>query len=127
VLSDNTHSKLGSNDSHNYIYTVVVIVCPVLYIIPFSSHRAFTHKHKAVWLLPEFELPLFKGRIGVAESPSFSSPLYPNILQVRKNYLQIHCLTLRRLMSYIYMEHPFLMFLDHTQRRSTVGRTPLDE
>src|SRR5215471_10385130 len=28
---------------------------------------------------------------------------------------------------YIYMEHPFLMFLDHTQRRSTVGRTPLDE
>jgi len=36
-------------------------------------------------------------------------------------------LTLRRLMSHIYMEHPFLMFLDHTQRRSTVGRTPLDE
>ena len=36
-------------------------------------------------------------------------------------------LTLRRLMSYTYMEHPFLMFLDHTQRRSTVGRTPLDE
>ena len=30
-------------------------------------------------------------------------------------------------MSYIYMEHPFLMFLDHTQRRSPVGRTPLDE
>ena len=28
---------------------------------------------------------------------------------------------------YIYMEHPFLMFLDHTQRRSTVGRTPLHE
>ena len=35
-------------------------------------------------------------------------------------------LTLRPLMSYIYMEHPFLMFLDHT-RRTTVGRTPLDE
>jgi len=35
-------------------------------------------------------------------------------------------LTLRRLMSYIYGA-PFLMFLDHTQRRSTVGRTPLDE
>ena len=28
---------------------------------------------------------------------------------------------------YIYMEHPFLMFLDQTQRRSTIGRTPLDE
>ena len=25
------------------------------------------------------------------------------------------------------MEHPFLMFLDHTQRRTTVGRSPLDE
>ena len=25
------------------------------------------------------------------------------------------------------MEHLFLMFLDHTQLRSTVGRTPLDE
>jgi len=36
-------------------------------------------------------------------------------------------LTLRLLMSYIYMEHLFLTFLDHTQRRSTVGRTPLDE
>ena len=42
-------------------------------------------------------------------------------------------LTLTLLMSYIYiyiyiyMEHLFLMFLDHTQRRSTVGRTPLDE
>ena len=36
-------------------------------------------------------------------------------------------LTFRLRMSYMYMEHPFLMFLDHTQRRSTVGRTPLDE
>jgi len=25
------------------------------------------------------------------------------------------------------MEHQFLMFIDHTQRRTTVGRTPLDE
>jgi len=37
-------------------------------------------------------------------------------------------LTLRLLIYiYIYMEHPFLMFLDHTKRRTTVGRTPLDE
>ena len=35
-------------------------------------------------------------------------------------------LTLRRLMSCIYGA-PFLMFLDHTQRRSTFGMTPLDE
>jgi len=40
--------------------------------------------------------------------------------------IRVKLLTLRRLM-YIYMEHPFLMFLNHTQRRSTVGRTPLDE
>jgi len=41
--------------------------------------------------------------------------------------IRVKSLTLGLIMSYIYMEHPFLMFLDHTQRRSTVGRTPLDE
>jgi hypothetical protein len=43
--------------------------------------------------------------------------------------IMVKSLTLRLLISYIYiyMEHLFLMFLDHTQRRSTVGRTPLDE
>ena len=47
--------------------------------------------------------------------------------------IRVKLLTFRLVMSYIYiyiyiyMEHPFLMFLDHTQRRSTVGRTPLDE
>jgi len=41
--------------------------------------------------------------------------------------IRVKLLTLRRLMSYIYMKHQFLMFLDHTQRLSTVGRTPLDE
>ena len=45
--------------------------------------------------------------------------------------IRVKSLTLRLLMSYIYiyiyMEHLFLMFLDHTQRRSTVGKTPLDE
>ena len=41
--------------------------------------------------------------------------------------IRVKLLTVRLLMSYIYMEHPFLMFLGHTQRRSTVSRTPLDE
>ena len=43
--------------------------------------------------------------------------------------IRVKSLTLRLLMSYIYiyMEHLFFMFLDHPQRRSTVGRTPLDE
>ena len=50
-----------------------------------------------------------------------------NFLHVSR--IRVKSLTFRRLMSYIYiyMEHSFLMFLDHTQRRSTVGRTPLDE
>ena len=41
--------------------------------------------------------------------------------------IRVKSLTLRLLMSYMYMEHLFLMFLDQTQRCSTVGRTPLDE
>jgi len=41
--------------------------------------------------------------------------------------IRVKSLNLRLLMSYIYMEHPFLMFLDHTQLRTTFGRTPLDE
>jgi len=41
--------------------------------------------------------------------------------------IRVKSLTLKLLMSYIYMERLFLMFLDHTRRRSTVGRTPLDE
>ena len=49
--------------------------------------------------------------------------------------MTVHKLTLRLLMSYIYiyiyiyiyMERTFLMFLDHTKGRTTVGRTPLDE
>jgi len=39
----------------------------------------------------------------------------------------LHRLTLRKLMLYIYMEHLFLMFLDHTQRRNTVGRISAGE
>ena len=42
---------------------------------------------------------------------------------------KVRSLTLRLLTSciYIYTEHLFLMFLDHTRRRATVSRTPLDE
>ena len=39
--------------------------------------------------------------------------------------IMVKSLPLRLLMSYIYMEHIFLMFLDHTQRRTTVGMIPL--
>ena len=54
-----------------------------------------------------------------------------------QGFSEVYKLTLRLLMSYIYiyiyiyiytcMEHLFLMFLDHTRRCTTVGRTPLDE
>ena len=42
-------------------------------------------------------------------------------------YIYIHIHTYIHTHIYIYMERIFLMFLDHTQRRSTVGRAPLDE
>ena len=57
--------------------------------------------------------------------------LVHHFLQVSR--IRVKSLTLRLLMSYIYiyiyiyMGRLFLMSLDHTQRRSTVGRTPLDE
>jgi hypothetical protein len=43
--------------------------------------------------------------------------------------IRVKSLTLRLLMSYIYIysEHQFLMILDYTQRRTTVGKTPLDD
>ena len=50
----------------------------------------------------------------IKRSNSSLNPLATNVIYI---YIYI----------YIYMEHPFLMFLDHTQRRSTFGRTPLDE
>ena len=63
------------------------------------------------------------GRHTALNDVSVEDILHLLVLYSRKS------LTLRLLMSYIYiyMEHLFLMFLDHTQRRSTVGRTPLDE
>ena len=61
--------------------------------------------------------------------------LHVSRIRVKSLTLTVKSLTLRLLMSYIYiyiyiyiyMERLFLMFLDHTRRRTTVGRTPLDE
>ena len=85
----------------------------------------------------------FRGRPGILELGCQSTKTKRKVKSTQKrciHYTSVsrqlrHChrtsLTLRLLMSYIYiyiyMEHLFLMFLDHTQRRSTVGRTPLDE
>ena len=65
----------------------------------------------------------YVGPLERAISPDIEIP----IDEEPTDYKGLVQLTLKRLMSYIYMEHPFLMFLDHTQRRSKVGRTPLDE
>ena len=51
-------------------------------------------------------------------------------LLLAHHFLHVSRIRVKSLMSYIYiyiyMEHLFLMFLDHTQRRTTVGRTPLE-
>ena len=41
--------------------------------------------------------------------------------------IRVKLLTFRLLMSYIYGAHILYVSRSHTQRRSTVGRTPLDE
>ena len=69
-------------------------------------------------------IPVLAGRSERMHVFYSSETIPPNISQKK---ISSNALTLRWLMSYIYMEHPFLMCLDHTQRRSTVGRTPLDE
>ena len=82
-------------------------------------------------------LLLREGQTGEAWEQSEKASAGPSRTAIDSKVVLIFSsyLTLRRLMSYIYiyiyiyiyMEHPFLMFLDHTQRLSTVGRTPLDE
>jgi len=79
------------------------------------------------------QIPLLTGSVNTL-NPELNPICYLLALLGAHHFLhvsriRVKLLTLRLLMSYIYMymEHPFLMFLDHTQRRSTVGRTPLDE
>ena len=84
--------------------------------------------------------PKFNSTSPANHSPTTINPLNPELNPIfyllallgahhflHVSRLRVKSLTFRLLMSYIYMEHPFLMFLDHTQRRSTVGRTPLDD
>jgi hypothetical protein len=60
------------------------------------------------------------------EKLTVTTPFYPvGTMEILTPWRR--SLTLRLLLSYKYMERLFLMFLDHTQRRTTVGRTRLDE
>ena len=102
--------------------TTTVIVCVTLNCFTVNHISRMCKKHILLWLFLLLN-PL---------KPELNSICYLLALLGAHHFLhvsriRVKLLTLRRLMSYIYMEHPFLMFLDHTQRRSTVGRTPLDE
>ena len=92
--------------------------------------NSIRHLNSSVNKSPSYEAKLEVAYLTKSTSSITAATLYKQRLQ----HVRVACmllLTLRLLMSYIYiyiyMEHLFLMFLDHTQRRSTVGRTPLDE
>ena len=94
---------------------------------------------RVMWLMMDGETEtcrvLFQNKINLRYCASdwfyCRNILRCTVLQTSNRIIQSHLsfkrLTLRLLMSYIYMERIFLMFLDHAQRRSTVGRTPLGE
>ena len=95
------------------------VICELINLATEINHFCFSIK---------FETNLgFVSPCIIIHSNKLTNQMYQSLRFIARR------LTLRRLMSYIYiyiyiyMEHPFLMFLDHTQRRSTVGRTPLDE
>ena len=94
-----------------FLFAAELIPAPGRSQIPLSVYRD---------LFPSSKLAGLKDTIVEVKNVWNCASTSPDVFMERR-------LTLRWLMSYIYMEHPFLMFLDHTQRRSTVGRTPLDE
>ena len=51
----------------------------------------------------------------------------PEATNVTHTHTHIYIYIYTHTHTHTHTEHLFLMFLDHTQRRSTVGRTPLDE
>ena len=88
---------------------------------PGEFHLLYTQQHKCTLIKVT---ALFRGRQSNRLNFLFLCGFETEYLNIAT---PINSLTLRLLMPYIHMERLFLMFLDHTQRRSTVGRTPLDE
>ena len=131
----------------------ILRTCLNIYVLP--GRFGLYNGHKIP--LPRCDLLIFKGtgkctELGVNTRDRLTNikPLNPELNPIcyllallgahhflHVSRIRVKPLTLRLLMSYIYiyiyiyiyvyMERLFLMFLDHTQRRSTVGRTPLDE
>ena len=92
------------------------------------------HHHQGSHYLSLLELRLLKQSINPLNSEL--NPICYLLTLLAHHFLhvsriRVKSLTIRLLISYIYiyiyMERLFLMFLDHTQRCTTVGRTPLDE
>ena len=95
--------------------------------------------HSILLLLPVVDLHVYVARFDLFYSAHFINPLNPELNPIcyllallahhflHVSRIMVKSLPLRLLMSYVYMEHLFLMFLDHIRRRSTVGMTPLDE
>ena len=113
---------------------------PPLFLILSQTEYILHHTILFLTILFNIILPLYLRQPSYHSFSAFDASSQNNICISLHTYQHRMCLptkiilliiscslTLRRLMSYIYMEHPFVMFLDHTQRRSTVARTPLDE
>ena len=126
----------------NLVYSILYKIIPVpetvplYYRDPASSHWTIIMHKSSSHQLNKLYDPHFRKELW--KDPCIN-PLNPELNPIccllallgahhflHVSRIRVKLLTFRLLMSYIYMEPPFLMFLDHTQR-STVGRTPLDE
>ena len=93
--------------------------------------------NKATDTHPEYVIPIYCfprqkclcKRASILRLYLYCLSCFPKWLTLRllMSYIYIYVCIYIYIYIYIYMERLFLMFLDHTQRRSTVGRIPLDE
>jgi hypothetical protein len=117
-----------------------IIPPELLYIQPITSYYMFkSFVYIFLFVLEFFSYLMMVKRMTETCSRKYINPLNPELKPIcyllvllahhflHVSRIRVKSLTIRLLMSHIYMERLFLMFLDHTQRRSTVGRTPLDE
>jgi hypothetical protein len=128
-----------NKDNHLVPYMHIQTILHYCLFIYNIHSRSSGLLRSAVTNISVLQLNIQQEEILIDLQQNFFNPLSPELnpicyllallahhfLQVSR--IRVKSLTLRLLMSYIYLEHLFLMFLDHTQRRSTVGRTPLDE
>jgi len=105
------------------IHTCAINLC--LFIYNLILCLLYISGNSVVYVIISLSLANHLLMFNVESATIFEKEIFSGHLDCSCDFCFI--LTLRRLMSYIYMEHPFLMFLDHTQRRTSVGRTPLDE